>query len=343
MNPITIPILVTIAVVGIMAIVLVKLFYKDKNASDLSDELPPIVTNHWQESFSEIHEENDTSYDDNDDLNEYGFVSKSWVEPMEKKQESDKGVASKVFQEPMHSKHQDIISNEYQKDDIYTPIESSINNAYNNNNNSNNAEFDDLRDEKLNNTFEDDNAVDYDKEYEDYNNDFTNENTTNNITNNTDYPNQISNELTSEYITPKKYYSSNNNDYGNYEDYDYENNNDDKNRTNENNSEYGYELDNNYSDSYNNTDNNDSPDSSRNDNLSENKKETLDDFGAINMGEQVTIGGKPYIINVGDEIIFNYNGETYSSKIFEIKHENIKVKYRAQEKWIGFSDIKKIF
>ena len=302
MNPITLPILVTIAVIGIIAILLVKLFYKDKNTSDLSDELPPIVTNHWQESFDEIHEENNANYDDNDDLNEYGFVSKSWVEPMEKKQDSDNMVASKVFQEPMHSKHQDIISNEYEKDDNYTPIESSIDNDYDNANNSNDAELDNLRNESIINN-----------------------------TNSTNYSNEINNEPISEYITPKKYYSESNTDYNNYEDYDYENNNDDKNRINENNSKYDHELD------------NDSPDSSRNDNLSENKKESLDDFGVMNMGEQVIVGGKPYILNVGDEIIFNYNGETYSSKVFEIKHENIKVKYRAREKWIKFSDIKKIF
>ena len=61
------------------------------------------------------------------------------------------------------------------------------------------------------------------------------------------------------------------------------------------------------------------------------------------MGEKILIGGNYYDIKVGDEIIFNYNGESYSSKILEIKHENIRVKYRAQEKWISFSDVKKIF
>jgi hypothetical protein len=61
------------------------------------------------------------------------------------------------------------------------------------------------------------------------------------------------------------------------------------------------------------------------------------------MDQQITIGGIRYTIREGAEIIFNYGGESYSSKILEIKHENIKVKYRGQEKWINFSDVKKVF
>jgi len=291
MNPLTIPILVIIAIAGIVAIVLVKLYYKDKYTPDLSDELPPIFASHWQESIDEIPEESDDTYDDlNDDLNDYGFVSKTWEEPMEKKEESDNGIASKVFQEPMDSKHQDMISNEYQEDN-YTSIENNIENDYYDVDDSNDAEFDELENELPENE-----------------------------TNDADYPNQINNEHTTEYITPKKYYSQNN----------------DENEINENSSKYDNELNNNYS--YNNT-----PSYPINDNLSENEKETSDDFGVMGMGEQVIVGGKPHTINVGDEIIFSYNGESYSSKIFKIKHENLKVKYRSQEKWIKFSDIKKVF
>jgi hypothetical protein len=48
-------------------------------------------------------------------------------------------------------------------------------------------------------------------------------------------------------------------------------------------------------------------------------------------------------VAVGDNIIFSYNNEKYSSDVLEIKHHNVKVKYRSQEKWIKFSDIEKIF
>jgi hypothetical protein len=47
-------------------------------------------------------------------------------------------------------------------------------------------------------------------------------------------------------------------------------------------------------------------------------------------------------LSVKDNIIFTYNDEDYSSYVLEIKHGNVKVKYRSDEKWIKFSDIKKI-
>ena len=294
MNEITFPILVTIAVLGTVAIILVKLFYKDKEDSNSHDELPSIVTNHWQESFDLNHEEENNENINQDESNEYGFVSKSWEEPMEQKQESDNGVASKVFQEPMHSKHQDIIANDYV-----------------NGNDPNNSEFNELHDE--------------------FENSHTTENMPHNRANDSKHSNEISNEPLSEYITPKKYHHPNDDDYDIHGDYphdekdynDYENYNYDENENNTN----SYELDNSYPDYHNKTETSDS-------------QTTL---GALNMGEQVIIGGKPYIIRVGDEIIFNYSGESYSSKILQIKHENIRVKYRGQNKWINFSDVKKVF
>lgn len=351
MNSLTLPILITIAVVGIIAIVLVKLFYKDKEDSDLSDELPPLVTNHWEESF-------DNSQTSHDDLNDYGFVTRSWEEPMEKKPESNNGVASKVFQEPMHSKHQDIISNGYQKEDNYTPIESSINN---NNYNSASVRFDGLKDDEndLKNDFGNEHKANYDNDS--YSSTGTNKNNLNNIDNlttnekninenigfedntsfsirNSDHSNQRDNDfVTKEYITPKKYYS-NDTDYDSYENNNYEDHNYDKN-------ENDYELDNtDYSDSYNDEYNKDIDSfSSNSSSKNHDENNSLNDIGGIDIGEQVFIGGKPQTIKVGNEIIFNYNGESYSSRILEIKHENIKVKYRAQEKWINFSDIRKIF
>lgn len=47
-------------------------------------------------------------------------------------------------------------------------------------------------------------------------------------------------------------------------------------------------------------------------------------------------------ISVGKHVIFNYNNESYLSEILEIKHENIKVLYRGNHKWIQLSNIKKI-
>ena len=290
MNEITFPILITIAVLGAIAIILVKLYYKDEDSSDLEDELPPIVANHWQESF-ELNPADDNDNENNisdipdnnnedESSEEYGFVSKSWEEPMEQKEEPDNGVATKVFQEPMHSKHQDIIANDYNDSD-----------------DPNNSGFDDLHNEgKLHD-------------------DFKNENLS---------PN--SEEPVSEYITPKKYHYANNEDYD--ENGDYNPNNEGYNNYDEKeNIANDYDLVNNYPDYPDKTEHTDSQTT----------------FGALNMTNQVTIGGNRYNIKVGDEIIFNYSGESYSSKILEIKHENIKVKYRGNEKWISFLDVRKVF
>lgn len=365
MNPITLPLLITIAVVGIIAIIAVKLFYKDKEASDLSDELPPKVSAHWEESFDKNHLEND----------DYGFVTKSWEEPREKQRETKNGIASKVFQEPMNSKHQDIISNDYLKESIYTPIQSSINN------NSASIRFDGYDENNLKNDFEDKNEINYNRDNtDDFNqndlkNSYNNKDKfqeerkkTNSYDENLNTPkqnenksfedkngsfsirkpsktNHIYNDFRSEYITPKKYYSHDDNDYT------YENNSD---KNNDEPNENKYELDTinpSYSDSHhtinpkNIESNKKTLDSLSSKNSSENYNEnnSLNDIGGMDIGEQVIIGGKPQTIKLGDEIIFNYSGESYSSRILEIKHENIKVKYRAQEKWISFSDIKKVF
>jgi hypothetical protein len=47
-------------------------------------------------------------------------------------------------------------------------------------------------------------------------------------------------------------------------------------------------------------------------------------------------------LSVGRHIIFNYNDESYLSEILEIKHNNIKVLYRGNHRWIQISDVKKI-
>ena len=60
------------------------------------------------------------------------------------------------------------------------------------------------------------------------------------------------------------------------------------------------------------------------------------DVAEINMENNV------YELAVKDSIIFTHNNEDYSSYVLDIKHGNVKVKYRSQEKWISFSQIKKI-
>jgi len=57
---------------------------------------------------------------------------------------------------------------------------------------------------------------------------------------------------------------------------------------------------------------------------------------------EIIIEGKVYELTLKNNIIFTYNNENYSSYVLEIKHDNVKVKYRSQEKWVNFSDIKKI-
>ena len=57
---------------------------------------------------------------------------------------------------------------------------------------------------------------------------------------------------------------------------------------------------------------------------------------------EIIIEGEVYELTLKDNIIFTYNNENYSSYVLEIKHDNVKIKYRYQEKWINVSDIKKI-
>jgi hypothetical protein len=295
MNEITLPLLITIAVVGIIGIVLVKLFYNDDPAPERPKELPEIITSHWQESFDE-----DTLKSSEEEASEYGFVSKSWEEPMEPIQESDTGIAAKVFQEPMHTKHQDIISNEYENKD------KSSDEEY----------FDDLTNEnEIYRDSEDENSVNNDTNNE---NNHINDNDTNTTNIDSNDNDQIDSAPVSEYITPKKYHHPSNDNDEYYDDFNVDN------TQNKNNN---YRI------------NRGHP--SYNDNKEKNN--SLELFGDSNMSEQIIIEGKAHTIRVGDEIIFNYNRESYSSRILDIKHENIKVKYRSREKWINFSDVKKVF
>lgn len=58
---------------------------------------------------------------------------------------------------------------------------------------------------------------------------------------------------------------------------------------------------------------------------------------------KVVINNNEEVLRKGDEIIFNHEGESYSSKVYSINGDNIKVKYRRQDITIKPKDIKKIY
>ncbi|WP_407431625.1 ATPase [Methanobrevibacter sp.] len=58
---------------------------------------------------------------------------------------------------------------------------------------------------------------------------------------------------------------------------------------------------------------------------------------------KVVINNNEEVLRKGDEIIYNHEGESYSSKVYSINGDNIKVKYRRQNITIKPKDIKKIY
>lgn len=58
---------------------------------------------------------------------------------------------------------------------------------------------------------------------------------------------------------------------------------------------------------------------------------------------QLKINNNPAILKKGDEIIYKYNGDTYSSKVFDIMGDDISVKFRGKHITVKPSDVKKIF
>ncbi|MBE6505878.1 MAG: ATPase [Methanobrevibacter millerae] len=58
---------------------------------------------------------------------------------------------------------------------------------------------------------------------------------------------------------------------------------------------------------------------------------------------KVSINNNDEVLRKGDEIIFTHEGETYSSKVYSINGDDIKVKYRRQDITIKPKDIKKIY
>ena len=58
---------------------------------------------------------------------------------------------------------------------------------------------------------------------------------------------------------------------------------------------------------------------------------------------KITINNNEVVLKKGDEIIFNYQGESYSSQVYAIRGDEISVRYRRQNITIKPSDVKKIY
>ena len=58
---------------------------------------------------------------------------------------------------------------------------------------------------------------------------------------------------------------------------------------------------------------------------------------------KIKINNNEVVLKKGDEIIFNYDNETYSSKVFAINGDDITVKYRGKQTKIKAENVKKIY
>ena len=58
---------------------------------------------------------------------------------------------------------------------------------------------------------------------------------------------------------------------------------------------------------------------------------------------KININNSETVLKKNDEIIFKYNGDTYSSKVYSIIGNDITVKFRGKRVKIKPSDVKKVF
>ena len=58
--------------------------------------------------------------------------------------------------------------------------------------------------------------------------------------------------------------------------------------------------------------------------------------------EEVYINGTLFELKVGQIVIFDINGETYSSQILKLKPGYIGVRYRSKKIWVKSNTVKKI-
>ena len=58
---------------------------------------------------------------------------------------------------------------------------------------------------------------------------------------------------------------------------------------------------------------------------------------------KITLNNEEVVLKKGAEIIFNHEGETYSSQVYAIKGDDIHVKYRRKNITISAKDVKKVY
>lgn len=58
---------------------------------------------------------------------------------------------------------------------------------------------------------------------------------------------------------------------------------------------------------------------------------------------KISINNNDLVLKKGDEIIYNYDGDTYSSQVYAINGDDISVRYRGKNIKIKTSDVKKIY
>ena len=58
---------------------------------------------------------------------------------------------------------------------------------------------------------------------------------------------------------------------------------------------------------------------------------------------KINLNNNEVVLKKGDEIIFNHDGETYSSQVYAINGDDIAVRYRGKNIKIKANDVKKIY
>ena len=58
---------------------------------------------------------------------------------------------------------------------------------------------------------------------------------------------------------------------------------------------------------------------------------------------KIKLNNNEVVLKKGDEIIYNHQGETYSSQVYAINGNDISVKYRRKNIVIKPSDVKKVY
>ena len=71
-------------------------------------------------------------------------------------------------------------------------------------------------------------------------------------------------------------------------------------------------------------------------------QKTLNVNKARNDVEEVYINGTLFELKVGQIVMFDIKGETYSSQILKLKPGYIGVKYRSKKIWVKSNTVKKI-